>query len=36
MVLKGLSAGMVVLDPERLEEGMKIKVTISEESEKGL
>ncbi|MBP1934400.1 efflux RND transporter periplasmic adaptor subunit [Ammoniphilus resinae] len=35
MVLKGLSAGMVLLDPEKLEEGMEVNVTLSEESEKG-
>ncbi|WP_374723372.1 efflux RND transporter periplasmic adaptor subunit [Calidifontibacillus erzurumensis] len=36
MVLKGLSAGMVILHPEKLEEGMEVNVTLSEESEKGL
>lgn len=35
MVLKGLSSGMVVLDPANLEEGMKVNVTLAEESEKG-
>lgn len=36
MVLKGLSAGTVVLNPENLEEGMEVKVTLSKEGEKGL
>ena len=35
MVLQGLSPGMVVLDPQKLEEGVKVNVTLSEESEKG-